>query len=78
MADIEHPSITMARATEYPTRNHSEHEMASENNYPIEDSFGTEIHSGDKYFVIGDSIVLEDNIEDYLIEVLNAEPKQAE
>ncbi|WP_083671642.1 hypothetical protein [Viridibacillus sp. FSL H7-0596] len=78
MADIEHPSITMACATGYPTRQHSEHEMARENDHSIEDSFGTEIQSGDKYFVIGDSIVLEDNIEDYLIEVLNAEPKQAE
>lgn len=78
MSGIEHPSITMARETGYPTREHSEHEVARENNHPIEDSFGTEIQSGDKYFVIGDSIVLEDNVDDYLIEVLAAEPKQAE
>lgn len=40
--------------------------------HPVEDFSGTEILSGDIYFKIGEVIVLDSNIEDFLIERLNA------
>ena len=47
-------------------------EMFSEpvSDHPIEDVFGSEIRTGDKWFEDGAGrVVLEDNAEDYLIEV---------
>lgn len=42
--------------------------------HPIEDIFGSEIRTGDKWFQDGAGrVVLEDNVEDYLIEVANVE-----
>lgn len=43
-------------------------------NHPVEDHFGSEIQTGDKWFQDGAGrVVLEDNIEDYLIEVASVE-----
>lgn len=41
--------------------------------YPTEDIFGTEILPGDTYFKFGEVIVLSQNIDDYLLEHLNAD-----
>lgn len=41
--------------------------------YPTEDIFGTEIIPGDTYFKFGEIIVLAQNIDDYLLEHLNAD-----
>lgn len=42
--------------------------------HPIEDHFGSEIRTGDKWFQDGAGrVVLEDNVEDYLIEVAQVE-----
>ncbi|WP_240612026.1 YqaI family protein [Planococcus halotolerans] len=42
--------------------------------HPIEDHFGSEIRTGDKWFQDGAGrVVLENNIEDYLIEVARVE-----
>lgn len=45
--------------------------------YPIEDFTGTEIKSGDTYFLVKGEIVLESNIEDFLIERFCAKSYQA-
>lgn len=41
--------------------------------YPTEDVFGTEILPGDTYFKFGEIIVLSQNIDDYILEHLNAD-----
>lgn len=78
MADIEHPEITMARATGYATREEVERELANEiehiEDHPVEDMFGTEICPGDGYFILTDGQVVDAvNVEDYLIEILKAQ-----
>ncbi|ANU13491.1 hypothetical protein B481_2028 [Planococcus halocryophilus Or1] len=67
------------------TREWMENEIASQElldneslklvtDHPVEDHFGSEIHVGDKWFEDGAGrVVLEDNVEDYLIEVANVE-----
>ena len=78
MRDIEHPQISMAIATGYPTQAHSEHESRQEiehvEDHPVEDMFGTEIQPGDGYFVTPSGQVIDSvNVEDYLIEVVGCE-----
>lgn len=41
--------------------------------YPIEDMYGTEIQKGDIYYIFGESVVLESNLDDYLTEHLKGE-----
>lgn len=71
MRDLEHPTITRALRTGYP--------------YPIEsghwgvDACGDEILCGDVVYEFPDGeIVLEENIQEYLIEHLGAVRKIAE
>ena len=45
--------------------------------HPVEDACGTEIKSGDQYFVFNGFVVLADNLEDFFIEVLGEEVKTA-
>lgn len=41
--------------------------------YPIEDMYGTEIQKGDIYYIFGELVVLESNLDDYLMEHLKGE-----
>ena len=75
MRDIEHPQISKAMATGYPTQAHSdyecEHEIKHVEDHPVEDMFGTEITPGDGYFVTPSGQIIDSvNVEDYLIEVV--------
>lgn len=77
MRGIEHPEISMALTTGYPSNDYSEYETHVED-HPTEDEMGSEIKPGDRYFVInegdklGEVVLLEDNVEDFLIERLEA------
>lgn len=79
MIDIEDPQITMANATGYPTKEHSDWEIKQElvEDHPVEDACGTEIKSGDQYFEHDGFVVLVDNLEDFCIEVLGLKPLTA-
>lgn len=76
MRDIEHPEISLALTTGYPTKAHSDYEARTED-YPVEDACGTEIKSGDQYFEHDGFVVLVDNLEDFYIEVLGLTVKTA-
>lgn len=66
---MEHPDITRAELTGYPVQDERYAETVED--HPIEDFFGSEIQEGDKYFKDGAGrTVLEENIDDYLIEVV--------
>jgi len=77
MRDIEHPQITQAIATGYPTKEYSDYEkneIEHVEDHPVEDMFGTEIVPGDGYFIDSNGLVIfANNIEDYLIEVVGCE-----
>ncbi|QEA00844.1 hypothetical protein D0439_20250 [Lysinibacillus fusiformis] len=47
--------------------------MKAVKDHPIEDLFGTEIQKGDIYYIFGESVVLESNLDDYLTEHLKGE-----
>ena len=76
MSEIEHPQISMAMATGYPTKAYSDYETQKEiehvEDHPVEDMFGTDIIPGDGYFIDPEGrVIYANNIEDYLIETLN-------
>jgi len=51
--------------------------ILSVEDHPIEDMFGTEIQEGDTYYVLGDQVVLDQNMDDYILEILKGEIHQA-
>ncbi|MDC3414299.1 YqaI family protein [Terrihalobacillus insolitus] len=68
--DIEHPQIIKTNRTGYPTK--------FDDVVAGFDYFGDEIWIGDKIYVLDDEMVLEGNLERYLVEVLGFEVKEAE
>ncbi|WP_162287786.1 YqaI family protein [Indiicoccus explosivorum] len=72
---MEHPEIEYAMRTGYPSKDYLDWEREQEkDDNPVEDMFGSEILEGDKWFEDSEGrIVLEDNIDDYLIEVIGVE-----
>lgn len=68
--DLEHPDITRTLRTGYPEPEKSSH-------WGI-DYFGDEILFGDDIVEIDGEVVLEENLEDYLIEVIQARFRKAE
>lgn len=75
---MDHPDILTAMQIGYPSIDYIEHEQNySKTHYPvidghpIEDIFGSEIHSSDKYFMDanGQAVLLE-NTRDYLTEIV--------
>lgn len=52
-------------------------EVVAVEDYPTEDMFGSEIRSGDHYYLIGHLVLLDSNVEDYLIEVSHAKVRKA-
>ncbi|OBZ60064.1 hypothetical protein BAQ45_11395 [Bacillus pacificus] len=48
-------------------------EESQEPDHPIEDVYGCEIRTDDKYFMFGQDVVLKENLTDYLIERQNVE-----
>ena len=75
---MNHPDVERCMLTGYPVEDarfeSSEISIEVENDHPIEDHFGSEIQTGDIWFEdkVG-RVVLQDNMEDYLIEVVGAE-----
>ncbi|GKV54269.1 hypothetical protein NCCP2222_02160 [Sporosarcina sp. NCCP-2222] len=75
---MDHPDILTAMATGYPHIDYLDYERYRDTNFPItnhpvEDYFGSEILKGDKYITTDSGhVVLEDNIRDYLQEVVGA------
>ncbi|OCA87324.1 YqaI family protein [Pseudobacillus wudalianchiensis] len=69
--NIEHPAITQTMETGYAN-------MVSQPEHCGIDAMGDEILIGDSIIEIGGEIVLEENLEDYLIEYLGAQYKTAE
>ncbi|PSL42161.1 YqaI-like protein [Planomicrobium soli] len=76
---MQHPDIERAMRTGYPFQDISfagsePVVFEPEIDHPIEDMFGSEIQSGDTWFEDKQGrIVLEENIEDYLLEVVGGE-----
>lgn len=75
---MNHPDIDRAILTGYPIEDErfeeESHSIAVESDHPIEDHFGSEIMIGDSWFEDNAGrIVLQDNMEDYLIEVVGVE-----
>ncbi|MFC4712267.1 YqaI family protein [Planococcus dechangensis] len=75
---MHHPDVERCMLTGYPVTDSrfesSEISIEVENDHPIEDHFGSEIQSGDTWFEDkAGRVVLQDNMEDYLIEVVGAE-----
>lgn len=75
---MNHPDIDYAMLTGYPAMNQryveEETSIEIQNDHPIEDMFGSEIQTGDTWFEDkAGRIVLEENMEDYLVEVVGAE-----
>ncbi|RLJ90157.1 YqaI family protein [Planococcus citreus] len=75
---MNHPDVERCMLTGYPVTDarfeKSEISIEVENDYPIEDHFGSEIQTGDTWFEDkAGRVVLQDNMEDYLIEVVGAE-----
>ncbi|MBR3117791.1 YqaI family protein [Bacillus paranthracis] len=50
-----------------------EEESIKELDHPVEDVYGCEIQTDDKYFVFGQDVVLKENLTEYLIEKQNVE-----
>ncbi|MDW0113809.1 hypothetical protein QT711_11480 [Sporosarcina saromensis] len=75
---MNHPAIEMAMKTGYPEIDYLDHERFRNANYrteehPIEDMFGSEILTGDKYFIdASGKVVLFENYRDYLQEEAGA------
>lgn len=51
--------------------------MKTVEDYPIEDMYGTEIQKGDIYYIFGESVVLESNLDDYITEHLKGDIRLA-
>ncbi|WP_263701488.1 YqaI family protein [Bacillus thuringiensis] len=51
----------------------AEKEPVKEPDHPIEDVYGCEIQTGDKYFIFGLDVVLKENLTEYLVERHNVE-----
>ncbi|MGG2053077.1 hypothetical protein ABFY48_01670 [Lysinibacillus pakistanensis] len=47
--------------------------MKTVEDHPIEDMYGSEIREGDIYYIFGESVVLEGNLDDYITEHLKGE-----
>ena len=72
MKDIEHPDITQARKTGYPN-------MVAQPEHFGTDIYGDEIVVGEDYIELPDGeLLLESNLEDYLIEKLGFVYKTAD
>lgn len=68
MRDIEHPDVTQAQRTGYPKV-----QMAAQPKHYGTDIYGSEILAGDAIiFLPNGEILLEENLEDYLIEYIGA------
>ena len=50
-----------------------EEESIKELDHPVEDVYGCEIQTDDKYFVFGQDVVLKENLTEYLIEKQNSQ-----
>ncbi|WP_084245182.1 YqaI family protein [Planomicrobium okeanokoites] len=75
---MNHPDIDHAILTGYPAMDQrfieEETSIEIQNDHPIEDMFGSEIQTGDTWFEDkAGRIVLEENMEDYLVEVVGVE-----
>lgn len=75
---MNHPDVDRVLLTGYPIEdaNYSGEEFSVEvePNHPVEDHFGSEIMTGDSWFEDNAGrIVLQENMEDYLIEVVGVE-----
>jgi hypothetical protein len=66
---LEQPAINLSKRTGYSVGIHN---MVNQPEHCGIDYFGDEILEGDSVVEIGNDTVLEDNLEDYLIEVLGA------
>ncbi|BCC08487.1 hypothetical protein BCM0060_4750 [Bacillus cereus] len=51
----------------------AEEESVKEPDHPMEDVYGCEIQTDDKYFVFGQDVVLKENLTEYLVERQNVE-----
>jgi hypothetical protein len=72
MPDLEHPDITRVNKTGYPN-------LVSQPEHWGDDAFGDEILMGDSYIELPNGeVLLEDNLEDYLIENMGWVFKTAE
>jgi hypothetical protein len=72
MPDLEHPSITQALKTGYPN-------LVAQPEHFGTDIFDDEILVGDTYIELPNGeLLLESNIEDYLIEILGCTYKKAD
>ena len=71
---MEHPEIYRTMLTGYPTAEHSSREVED---HPIEDFTGSEIRTGDTYYLINGEAVLVDSLEDYVTERLGAKIETA-
>ncbi|GAB3801461.1 YqaI family protein [Virgibacillus kimchii] len=70
--DIQHPDISKARV-------HGQlREMMDQPEHSGIDALGTEILSGDKIYEFGHETVLEDNLEEFLVEHLGVEIREAQ
>ncbi|SIT91525.1 YqaI family protein [Edaphobacillus lindanitolerans] len=78
---MNHPDVEHTMLTGYPDRSHLTYEDRQWSavdhsviaDHPVEDYFGDEIQTGDKYFTDeAGRIVLQDNIRDYLTELAGA------
>ncbi|MCM3242721.1 hypothetical protein M3598_08180 [Cytobacillus oceanisediminis] len=73
MRDIEHPDVTQAQRTGYPKV-----QMAAQPKHCGTDIYGSEILAGDAIILLPNGeILLEENLEDYLIEYIGAVFKTA-
>lgn len=75
---MHHPDIDHAMLTGYPAIDQrfveEETSIEIQNDHPIEDMFGSEIQTGDTWFEDkAGRVVLEENMEDYLVEVVGVE-----
>ncbi|WP_164219316.1 hypothetical protein [Virgibacillus sp. YIM 98842] len=69
---MNHPLIGQIERTGYPR------EMLEQPEHSGIDALGTEILSGDKIYEFGHETVLEDNLEEFLVEHLGVEIREAQ
>lgn len=73
--DLEHPEITKARLTGYPNGFSKFYVNGSSK---LIDIFGTEIESGEEYYLIDYEVLAQDNVHQFLVQELGAKIKVKE
>lgn len=78
MQPIEHPMITRINATGYPSKDIEPQEEPDTKEVACKDVYGNVVLVGENIWIHGGEVIKDDSLEDYLIEVLGFENKNAE